>query len=299
MCGIVGIRLKDRAAASRLGELVVPMLELLAGRGPDSTGLAIYVPQRDAGDGLKLTVCSPSSSYPWDRLERALARADPGMSILRTRGRLAVLLTGRDPQDAIDAITGADEALQVFGWGRDIELIKDVGAADEICRRYDVRSMHGYQAIGHTRMATESAVTIAHSHPFAVGTDLALVHNGSFSNYASIRRTLAQRGVVCSTDNDSEVAARFITHRIDQGDDLEEALAHVLKTFDGFFTLLVSTSSELAVLRDSFSCKPLVVAETDEFVAVASEYVALAHLPGIETATVFEPQPEEVYTWSS
>ncbi len=146
-------------------------------------------------------------------------------------------------------------------------------------------------------MATETAVTTDHSHPFSPAVDLALVHNGSFSNHVSIARWLQDRGVVFETDNDSEVAARYIGYRLDQGDTLDDAMRMVVKEFDGFFTLLVTSRDEFAVVRDAFACKPLVVAETDAYVAVASEYQAMATLPGIENARVFEPQPEEVHSW--
>ncbi|HKC82624.1 MAG TPA: glutamine amidotransferase, partial [bacterium] len=182
-------------------------------------------------------------------------------------------------------------------FGAAIEVYKDVGPAAEVCARYGVSGMAGYQAIGHTRMATESAVTTEHSHPFAVATDLALVHNGSFSNYASIRRDLAADGIRFDTDNDSEVAARYIARQMAAGADAGEALRDTSKVFDGFFTLLAASAQSLAVMRDSFACKPMVVAETADYVAVASEYVALAHLPGVEKAEVFEPMPEEIYTW--
>jgi glutamate synthase domain-containing protein 1 len=147
-------------------------------------------------------------------------------------------------------------------------------------------------------MATESAVTVLHSHPFVPMRDLCVVHNGSFSNYATVRRFLSAAGVRFDSDNDSEVAARYLARRLQQGDDLEEATRWVMKEMDGFFTLVISTANELSVVRDAFACKPAVVAETDGYVAVASEFRALAELPGIATATVFEPRPEEVYTWS-
>ena len=125
------------------------------------------------------------------------------------------------------------------------------------------------------------------------------MHNGSFSNYASVRRQPRWRTAVeFDSDNDSEVAARFLAQRLGAGDDLDEATRWVMKEMDGFFTLVISTADELSVVRDAFACKPAVVAETDGYVAVASEYRALAELPGIAGAKVFEPQPEEVYTWS-
>jgi len=177
-------------------------------------------------------------------------------------------------------------------------VVKDVGAPAAICARYGIPGWVGYQGIGHTRMATESAVTTAHSHPFAPAADLALVHNGSFSNYATIRRRLARNGISCDTDNDSEVAARLIAVRMAEGADLEEGLRTVLKEMDGFFTLLVTTATQFAVVRDSFACKPAVIAETPDYVAMASEYHALAGLPGVTGARVFEPMPEEIHVWS-
>jgi glutamate synthase domain-containing protein 1 len=147
-------------------------------------------------------------------------------------------------------------------------------------------------------MATESAVTTEGAHPFTPLPDLALVHNGSFSNHASVRRQLAYDGIECTTENDSEVAARFIGRELSNGADLADAMRMVLKEFDGFFTLLVTTANQFAVLRDSFACKPAVIAETDGYVAMASEFHALAELPGISTARIFEPEPERVYAWS-
>lgn len=209
--------------------------------------------------------------------------------------RLAPMLdcmTSRGPDSAGLALY-RDDASQVH-----MDVFKDVGLPREICEHFGIAGMGGFQGIGHTRMATESAVTTAHSHPFAPTSDLALVHNGSFSNHASVRRRLERDGVRFATDNDSEVAARYIAHQVERGADLADALRMVLKDLDGFFTLLVSTSTQFAVMRDSFACKPAVIAETADYVAVASEYHALAQLPGIGDAKVFEPVPEEVYTWT-
>lgn len=156
----------------------------------------------------------------------------------------------------------------------------------------------GYQGVGHTRMATESAVTVAHSHPFTVGDRMCLVHNGSFANHATIRRELVRDGEVFETDNDSEVAARFVARQLADGLVLEKALMRLCEVFDGFYTLLVTTPTEFAVVRDVIACKPALIAETDDWVAVASEYRALTVLPGIADAEVFEPAGEEVHLWS-
>jgi methylamine---glutamate N-methyltransferase subunit A len=298
LCGIAGLRLKNSSLFPRLGELAVPMMEVLASRGPDSTGVAIYRDDVPAGV-LKYSLRAPADDYDWAGFVAALELADPGTGPieLRLRGRDAVAVTALPADRALPLLREIDPAVGVFGFGHAIEVYKDIGPAAEVCARYGVAGMAGYQAVGHTRMATESAVTTEHSHPFAVATDLALVHNGSFSNYASIRRELTADGAVFDTDNDSEVAARYIAREMAEGADLAEALRRVLKVFDGFFTLLVSAGESLAVVRDSFACKPMVIAQTDDYVAVASEYVALAHLPGVERAEVFEPMPEEIYLW--
>jgi len=297
MCGIAGLQLKNPGLYPRLGDLVVPMLDVLATRGPDSTGVAVYRSNVPPG-AQKYSLCAPGPGYDWvgylTAFERAAGVADVE---LRPRGRDAVIVTSLSPDRALPLIAGIDSSVRLFSHGAAIEVYKDVGPAAEVCARYGVASMPGYQAIGHTRMATESAVTTEHSHPFAVAPDLALVHNGSFSNYASVRRSLAADGIRFDTDNDSEVAARYIASEMQAGADLTDALRGVMKTFDGFFTLLVAAGQSIAIVRDSFACKPMVVAETADYVAVASEYVALADLPGVDKADVFEPMPEEIYTW--
>jgi glutamate synthase domain-containing protein 1 len=179
-----------------------------------------------------------------------------------------------------------------------MEIYKGVGDPGTICRRYGIIERGGYQGLGHTRMATESAVTTDHSHPFAAAADLCLVHNGSFSNYATVRRRLVDDGVTFQTDNDSEVAARFLARQMADGADLVQALRHMMRALDGFFTLLVASHDQFAVVRDAFACKPAVIAESEDYVAMASEYRALAELPGIDEARVFEPEPEEIYVWS-
>jgi methylamine---glutamate N-methyltransferase subunit A len=298
VCGIVGIRLRNPDLQPILGELVVPMLDVLASRGPDSTGVAIYASDVPAG-AMKYSLCASEAGYDWLGYAAAVEAADGGPVELRPRGRDAVIVTRLQPAKARQVLADIDPTVRLFGYGSAIEVYKDVGPAAEVCERYGVPGMAGYQAIGHTRMATESAVTTEHSHPFASAPDLALVHNGSFSNYASVRRSLRSEGVQFDTDNDSEVAARYIAVQMEAGADLADALRSVLKVFDGFFTLLVTSGETFAVVRDSFACKPMVVAQTQDYVAVASEYVALADLPGVEKAEVFEPMPEEIYTWES
>jgi amidophosphoribosyltransferase len=185
----------------------------------------------------------------------------------------------------------------VLSVGRSIDLYKDVGAPADIARRYRFAELHGTHLVGHTRMATESAVTPAHAHPFTAGRDFCLVHNGSLSNPHLVRKHLEPLGIEFETDNDTEAACRFFEWRLREGDDLEKAVERGFSQLDGFFTFLMGTETEMLIVRDAFACKPAVVAETDDYVAIASEFRSLAHLPDIGHATLFEPKPEEIYSW--
>lgn len=295
MCGIVGLHLKDPKLYPRLGELLAQMLDGMATRGPDSAGVALY---EDAEPGhLRFSVRS-QEPVNWEGLAERLS-AELGAEVTaERRAGAAVLATAEEESRFFAALRELAPGVIVVGWGRAMEVHKDVGAPIEICERYAVPKRSGYQGIGHTRMATESAVTTDHSHPFAPMADLSLVHNGMLSNPSMIRRRLERAGIGFDTDNDSEVAARYVAHQLHQGADLHDAFRMVLKELDGFFTLLVGTETQFAIVRDSFACKPAVVAETDGYVAVASEYHALAGLPGIADARVFEPMPEEVHVWT-
>ena len=300
MCGIVGLHLKNPDLQPRLGELLTVMLEAMTTRGPDSAGIAVYTDTAgsSAEPSMRYSLRSDSGA-DWELAGKALA-ADTGseVTVRQLAPDSAVLESPADEAVFLAAVRRAAPAVTVVGYGRAMVVVKDVGAPADICARYGIPGWSGYQGSGHTRMATESAVTTAHSHPFAPAADLALVHNGSFSNYATVRRRLARAGVYCDTDNDSEVAARLIATRLADGDSLEDALRTVLKEMDGFFTLLVTTRTQFAVVRDSFACKPAVIAQTSDYVAMASEYHALAGLPGIASADVFEPMPEEIHLWS-
>lgn len=302
MCGIIGLHLKDQGLQPRLGELLTVMLEAMTTRGPDSAGIAVYA-DPDAAPGSAEQVMRYSlradETVDWDLLAKGIA-ADTGSEVTTQRlaGDSAVLASPVDETLFLNALRRVGPQVAVAGYGRAMVVVKDVGSPAEICSRYGIPGWAGYQGIGHTRMATESAVTTAHSHPFAPAADLALVHNGSFSNYATVRRRLARSGIQCETDNDSEVAARLVASRMAQGAGLDDALRYVMKEMDGFYTLLVSTRTQFAVVRDSFACKPAVIAQTDDYVAMASEYQALTRLPGIANAEVFEPVPEEIYLWN-
>jgi len=187
--------------------------------------------------------------------------------------------------------------VDVVGSGRRMEIFKEVGRPDGVAARFALEKMSGTHGIGHTRMATESAVTTDGAHPFTTGPDQCLVHNGSLSNHNAVRRDLIRQGLSFQTENDSEVAAGFVTARMHDGYSLEQAMTASLEALDGFYTFVVGTESGFSVLRDPIACKPAVMAETDRWVAFGTEYRALVNLPDVEDARVWEPMPAKVYVW--
>ena len=303
MCGVIGLLLRDPALEPDLGRMLVPMLEALDERGPDSSGIALYAerPTRSEPDVTTPTLrVSLGADVPvdWIALGCALLDLCPSGADVQRFGAGAVVDVPEASLEQVKAALAEQwPEVRILGTGWNLRVLKDTGRPSDTCARYGVRDWAGYLAIAHTRMATESAVTVLHSHPFVPDRDLCVVHNGSFSNYATMRRQLEDEGITFDSDNDSEVGARFLATRLAAGDDLEEATRWVMKEMDGFFTLVITSSGGMSVVRDAFACKPAVVAETSGYVAVASEYRALADLPGIAEAAVFEPQPEEVYTW--
>lgn len=296
MCGIVGLHLRDAALYPQLGALLTDMLDAMCDRGPDSAGMAVY------GD----PIWSPAGESTVSLLESPLPAAEL-VTALNTQLGVTVIGHDLDPTIVLHApvatyaLTAAVRAVapsaRIIGFGDDLTVLKGMGNPTELANRFGLPTASGWQGVAHTRMATESAVTAEGSHPFAVGPDQCLVHNGSFSNHMSIKHQLERDGVSFDSENDTEVGARFVAKQLSEGVDLEKALLMLNETFDGFYTLLVSNSDSFAVVRDAISCKPAIIAETDRWVAMASEYRALAHLPGVENARIFEPEPEEVYVW--
>jgi len=297
MCGIVGLMLKNPALRSRLGELALPMFTCLAERGPDSGGIAVFgQPTDDRHRRISLFI--PAANYDWRSFAARFAQAfDESDVRLDAKDNHATVTTRADPAAVAAWLAECDPSPIVLSVGRSLTLYKDMGNPFDIARRYNFRALQGTHLIGHTRMATESAVTPHHAHPFTAGEDFALVHNGSLSNPYMLRRMLERQGLKFQTDNDTEAACRFVEWRMRTGDTLDEALREALKKLDGFYTLLIATPGQMTILRDPFACKPAVAAETDDYVAVASEFRSLSHLPGIEQAKMFEPQPEEIYSW--
>ncbi|QIT54072.1 glutamine amidotransferase family protein [Aquisalimonas sp. 2447] len=296
MCGIVGLYLKNEALQPRLGELFQPMLLAMGDRGPDSAGFAIY--GDDVGqDRLKYTLQAEDPATDWQALADGL-EADLGATVEWFRNATAaVFKTAADSGQVRAWLRERASGVRLMSVGHSIEILKGVGHPRLVAERFGLARMQGTHIIGHTRMATESAVTMEGSHPFSTGHDLCLVHNGSLSNHNRLRLQLEREGLEFDTDNDTEVAAAYLTWRLAEGDSLTGALERSVGDLDGFYTFTVGTRDGFAVLRDPIACKPAVLAETDDYVAMASEYRALAGLPGISTARVWEPEPTRVYVW--
>lgn len=296
MCGIVGLYLKNPELQTCSGELFAPMLIAMSDRGPDSAGFAIYRDEVESGR-IKLTLQSDEAEFDWKTLADELAVHLECESDLNVNRDAAVIKVQARESQARTFLSKNHPEVNVRSVGRSIEILKSVGMPAEIAARYRLSDMSGTHLIGHTRMATESAVTTAGSHPFSTGMDFCLVHNGSLSNHNWLRAKLMRRGISFETENDTEVAAGYLTWRLSEGDSLTEALEHALEDLDGFYTLTIGTRDGFAVLRDPIACKPAVLAETEDYVAMASEYQALAHLPAIEQARLWEPEPATVYVW--
>ena len=296
MCGIVGLFFKRGAATSTLGPLLVGMLSQMTERGPDSTGFALYGDAAPEG-ALRRHCTHPMSNTIGRRSKPSSAPPSRFPRRLGGTNSHAVFTIGSDQQRFVAWLARHRPELGTFGIGERIEVFKDVGLPDAVAQRFDLQHRSGTHALGHTRMATESAVTTEHSHPFSTGLDLCLVHNGSLSNHNRLRQSLRGEGIRFMTDNDTEVAAGYLTWRLRQGMSLTRALEAALGDLDGFYTFAIGTRDGFAILRDPIACKPAVLAETDDWVAMATEYSAIATLPGSATAEIWEPRPATVYSW--
>ncbi|MGV9801356.1 glutamine amidotransferase [Mycobacterium sp. NPDC003449] len=288
MCGIVGLHLRTAELYPRLGELLTEMLCEMSDRGADSAGVAVY------GD----PVLSPPARGCVSVTDLAEA-PDLGPDVEVVQVDSTYLLSADTPaEDLLNRVRSAYPSALIAGFGSDLAVLKGVGHPRSLTDAWGLAKAQGWQGVGHTRMATESAVTPSGCHPYTVGPEQCMVHNGSFSNHATIRRELRRAGVQFDSENDTEVGARFVAAQLADGRDVQTALKELCATFDGFYTLLVSNRDSFAVVRDAIACKPAVIAETDEWVAMASEYRALSGLPGVEKARIWEPEPEVVYAWT-
>ena len=297
MCGIVGLFLKDKSLEADLGQMLSEMLVTMTDRGPDSAGIAVYNAHQ-AGQ-VKITVQADDPQTDFDGLDKKLGAAIGASVRMDVRDTHAVLTMPQASLDsAITELRHLEPVIRIMGRGESIEIYKEVGLPETVVRRFDIAKMSGTHGIGHTRMATESAVTTMGAHPFNTGSDQCLVHNGSLSNHNSLRRKLRRENIRIETENDTEVAAAYLTWKLQTGSSLGEALESSLNDLDGFFTFVVGTKDGFGVVRDPIACKPAVMAETDSYVAFGSEYRALVNLPDIEKARVWEPEPATVYFWN-
>jgi amidophosphoribosyltransferase len=296
MCGIVGLFLKDASLEESLGSLLSDMLVTMTDRGPDSAGIAIYA-DKDAGRA-KFTIQSDNAHQDFKDLPNYLNNNLNCNADIRINDTHAVLTLDFSSTDKFsETLRSFNPEIRIMSRGSSLEIYKEVGLPKQVTERFKIPQMSGRHGIGHTRMATESAVTTMGAHPFNTGLDQCLVHNGSLSNHNSLRRQLRREGVHIETENDTEVGAAYLTWKMQNGASLGEALESSLEDLDGFFTFVVGTEDGFGVVRDPIACKPAVMAETDQYVAFGSEYRALVNLPEIESARVWEPEPATVYFW--
>ncbi len=304
MCGIVGLYIKRPELEANLGGMLSDMLMQMTERGPDSAGFAIYRNPVSPGQ-VKITLQSSDPDTDWEAIQTCVQAEIDRKATLSPVANHGILIARLDNKVDNEAETEAllnwvennIPGIKITSIGYTIEIYKEKGSPDQVIRTFGLNLMAGTHALGHTRMATESAVTTEHSHPFSTGRDLCLVHNGSLSNHNNLREMLIGEGIRFTTDNDSEVAAGYLTWRLGQGATLNQALEAALEDLDGFYTFAIGSKDGFAVLRDPIACKPAILAETDDWVAMASEYRAIAQLPGSENATIWEPEPATIYSW--
>ncbi|MDC0907792.1 glutamine amidotransferase family protein [Candidatus Pelagibacter ubique] len=292
MCGIVGIYLKTKKYEKDLGKFLSGMLDGMATRGPDSAGFAIYTKQNK--NKFKYSICL--NQLTDKEFKKKISKFLKKIT-LKTFSDHVILETEEKPEKVLEILDSKLKEVSLVGYGKSINIFKQTGNPKDVVRKFKLSSFSGTHAIGHTRMATESAITTQGSHPYSTSEDECLVHNGSLSNHNNVRRSLKKEGQKFNSENDTEVAAGYISNQISKGENLEETLKNSLKDLDGFYTFIAGTKDGFALLRDEIACKPAVVAETKDYVAVASEFQCMAHLPNVNTAKIFEPKPGIVYHW--
>ena len=302
MCGIVGLYLKNAELQSQLGSMFQPMLVEMSSRGPDSAGVAIYRNPVELGQ-TKFSLAHDDPDFSWETLETELAATLQCSVSIKTVGTHCILVTDADEAKVVQWLKNSQSApdvlaeIRIVGSGKSIEIFKEVGSPETVYEQFNLSHASGTHMIGHTRMATESAVTTAGSHPFATGADLCLVHNGSLSNHNILRRNLEHEGIRFQTENDTEVAGAYLTWKLRSGATLRQALEDGIRELDGFYTFCIGTQDGFAVVRDPIACKHAILAETDDWVAMATEFRAIAYLPGADQARIWEPEPSTIYVW--
>ena len=292
MCGIVGIYLKNEKLESSLGSLLSKMLINMGSRGPDSAGFAIY--KKEEKGKFKYSICL--NNLIFDDFEKKINKYIEAK--FEKNSDHVIIKTQTQPKDMLNLLKNNFKDIALVGYGKSIEIFKQVGEPSDVVKKFKLEDYSGSHAIGHTRMATESAITTDGSHPYSTGEDECLVHNGSLSNHNNLRRKLKKSGINFDSENDTEVAAGYISNNLFKKN-LRETLKDSLNDLDGFYTFITGTKEGFAVLRDEIACKPAVIAETEDYVAIASEFQAMAHLPNVNNAKIFEPEPGIVYSWGN
>ena len=294
MCGIVGIYLKNKKLSKDLGKYLTGMMEGMATRGPDSAGFAIYSDNKKSKD-FKYSICL-LNNLSFSNFKKIITKKFKKIK-LNQHSDHVVITSEEDPKKLLSFISSELKDVSLVGYGKSIEIFKQVGNPRDVIKNFQLDKFSGTHAIGHTRMATESAITTNGSHPYSTGQDECLVHNGSLSNHNNLRRNLIKQGQTFDSQNDTEVAAGYISNSLSKKISLKETLENGLKDLDGFYTFITGTKEGFAIVRDEIACKPAVIAETKDYVAIASEFQAMAHLPGVNAAKIFEPEPGVVYSW--
>ena len=299
MCGIAGVLYKQ-AGSHEIGKTLIDMLDGCQHRGPDSTGFALYGDKKDL---LQLRFIVPTDEAARKKAIENIATllAKHGATIdsensIGCSYQIAVNFDG----DLLDFTKDIEDQAKLVSVGHSLDLIKDDGTAHEVDKTYHVGAVKGTHGIGHVRLATESAVRPEAAHPFwATGfEDIAIVHNGQITNYWKMRRRLERRGFAFHTDNDSELVAVYLADKLEQGEKLDSVLETAIDDLDGTFSFLVSTPNEIGYAKDHLAAKPMVLYETDEMIAIASEEVSLNRLFPGQSIDSTEPAPGTFKTWS-
>ena len=294
MCGIVGIYLKTKKFENNLGKMLSGMLNNMESRGPDSAGFAIY--KNSDRKEYKYSLCI--NKLDFSKFKKNISQKIKNLKLNQYSDHV-ILKTTEKPKKFINLIYKEFPEISIVGYGHSIEIFKQVGNPKDVVKKFDLESFSGTHGIGHTRMATESAITTDGSHPYSTGEDECLVHNGSLSNHNNLRRELKKKGNIFTSENDTEVAAGYVSNSLSNNKSLKNTLVSGLKDLDGFYTFIAGTRRGFAVVRDEIACKPAVIAETKNYVAIASEFQAMAHLPDVNNAKIFEPEPGIVYSWGN
>ncbi len=309
MCGIAG--LIHRGSTGNIGSEMVAMLQSLRHRGPDSTGFALYGEGADHRTVMRFKVAEQEDVKTGFRIHQQIKErraevdrrlAELGATVISAEPatdyafRYVIDYTGemRPLADYLEDVEGAE----ILSLGRGLELIKDLGDATTVAKQYSLEPFQGTHAIGHTRMATESDVDIRSAHPYWAYPfqDVAVVHNGQLTNYWSYRRALERRGHRFVSNCDSELIAVYLADQLQHGQDLEEAMRRSVNELDGVFTYVVATADQLGMAKDTMAAKPMVLYESDKFIALASEEVAIRSIFPYEMDT-WDPYEGEVRVW--